>query len=199
VPDVEFEATFRHARPSTQLVMLLAREAGLRHATIRNFTAGNCNFETHEITGRSKAHSSYTVPMSNRLFERLLFVCAGAIDAREPLLCQFNPGRKKPHYNSLTRGVMIAKARAGVTRKWGLHDLRRTAARALYERTHDIRKVQRLLGHMSLTQSLWYLGNAAIELSHEEMEAAGCEPNPSPNQSESPDSQPNHEPRQRIA
>jgi hypothetical protein len=33
-----------------------------------------------------------------------------------------------------------------------------------YERTGDIRKVQRLLGHASPQQSWWYLGNAAIEL-----------------------------------
>lgn len=174
VPDIEFEAVFRVAGPMLQLAMLLAREAGLRHATIMKFSAANCNFETREVTGRSKAYSSYTVPMSKRLYERLLFACAGAVDAREPLLAQYNRQRKPPHYNSVSTAMMRAKALAGVERPWGLHDLRRTAARALYTRTGDIRKVQRLLGHATPQQSWWYLGNAGIDLTPEDME--GGEP-----------------------
>jgi integrase len=153
-----------------QLILLLAREAGLRHATILNITTANCNFETRMVSGRSKAYSSYTVPMSKRLYERLLFACAGALDANEPLLCQYNRQRKKPHYNSLTCSLSRAKKLAGVKAQWGLHDLRRTAARALYERTGDIRKVQRLLGHAQPNQTWWYMGNAGIDLTHADME-----------------------------
>jgi integrase len=179
VPDVEFEAVFRVAGPMLQLILLLAREAGLRHATILHFTAANCNFETRMVSGRSKAYSSYTVPMTTRLFERLLFACAGANDSNESLLCQYNKQRKKPHYNSLTCSLSRAKKLAGITSPWGIHDLRRTAARALYERTGDIRKVQRLLGHAQPNQSWWYLGNAGIDLTHEEMErSTPWEPEP---------------------
>jgi integrase len=203
VPDIEFETVFRVAGPMLQLVLLLAREAGLRHATILHFTAANCNFETRMVSGRSKAYSSYTVPMSNRLFERLLFACAGAVDANEPLLCQYNQQRKKPHYNSLTCSLSRAKKLAGITAHWGLHDLRRTAARALYERTGDIRKVQRLLGHASPQQSWWYLGNAGITLTHQDMErTTPWEPkDPSSPGSDLQDhpSQPSQEPQRRTA
>ena len=185
VSDLEFEFVFRVAGPMLQLIMLLAREAGLRHATILSFTAANCNFETRMVSGRSKAYSSYTVPMTNRLYNRLLFACAGAQDAREPLLCQFNRQRKKPHYNSLTSALSRAKKLAKVTTPWGLHDLRRTAARALYERTGDIRKVQRLLGHAQPNQSWWYLGNAGIDLTSADLERSSSWESPPENADES--------------
>lgn len=159
-----------------QLALLLAREAGLRHAAIMEFTQGNCNFETRTVSGKTKADSSYTVPMTKRLYERLLFACAGANDAEEPLLAQYNRHRKVPHYNSILCALSRAKKLAGVPgSKWGFHDLRRTAARALYERTRDIRKVQGFLGHVAPQQSWWYLGNAAAGLTSEDMEGASSE------------------------
>jgi integrase len=49
------------------------------------------------------------------------------------------------------------RARLGFTRRVTAHDLRRTAAVALYNHTHDIRDVQALLGHRSLQSTIWYL------------------------------------------
>jgi integrase len=117
----------------------------------------------------------YLVPMTQRLYERLLFVCASTNDAQEPLLATFNRRRKKPGYGSVTNWLLEAKKRAGVTAPWGFHDLRRTAARALYERTHDLRKVQRLLSHANMQQSCWYLGASGIDLSPADLEReASC-------------------------
>jgi integrase len=170
VPDVEFEAVFRVAPAMTQIVMLLAREGGLRHAAILNFSASCCDFEKRTIVGHTKGGASYNVPMTQRLYERLLFVCARIRDARESVLAQFNRGGRNPAYNTISTGLFKAKRAAGITSPWGLHDLRRTAARALYERTRDIRKVQRFLSHSSPMQSWWYMGNAGIELTHEDLE-----------------------------
>jgi integrase len=202
VPDLEFEQVFRCADAGLQLVMLLAREAGLRHGTIQLFSASNCNFERHEVSGRTKFQASYTIPMSNRLHNRLLFTCASARDAEEPLLCQFHPQRKVPCYAGMTKWLQRAKAAAGVNRPWGLHDLRRTAARAVFDRTGDVRKVQRFLGHSQLPQTWWYLGSAGKPLSQEDVEIASCRPNPDPEiKSSSSDrqSRPNPEPQQKIA
>ena len=172
VTTLEYEMVFHVAGPMLQLCLLLAREAGLRHKTILDFTAAQCNFQAGTISGRSKAYASYTIPMTERLRERLLWACAGATDSHEPLLCQYNRQRKKPHYNSLTTALMRAKRLCGLSKPgqkvgwagWGFHDLRRTAARELYDRTKDLRKVQRFLGHAQPGQALWYLGNAAVEL-----------------------------------
>jgi integrase len=181
VPDVEFEAVYRVAPPMTQLVMLLAREAGLRHAAILQFSASCCNFENRTIMGRTKGGASYNVPMTQRLYERLLFACAGTRDSKVSLLAQYNRrASRNPAYNTISSGLFKAKQAAGVTSAWGLHDLRRTAARALYERTRDIRKVQRFLSHSSPMQTWWYIGNVGIELTHEEIEVVSCHPRPEP-------------------
>jgi site-specific recombinase XerD len=66
--------------------------------------------------------------------------------------------------------VRQAKRRAGIETPWTLHDLRRAAARRVYERTHDVRKVQRLLSHKNLSTTMWYLGDAGAEIDAEDLE-----------------------------
>jgi integrase len=206
VPDVEFEQVFRIANPLVQLGMLLARDAGLRHAAVMEICAGNCNFETHEITGRTKAGSSYTVPMTQRLYERLLFLCAGARSASEPLVCQCTNRSRAPGYTTLTTSLSSTKKRAGVERRWGFHDMRRTTARILYENTRDIRKVQGFLGHATPLQTWWYMGNAASGLRPEDVERASSAGRNTTWQPENPSSpgsdlqsQPSNKPQQKIA
>jgi integrase len=171
VTELEFEQVYHVADGALQLAMLLARDAGLRHAAIWNITAANCNFESRILSGKTKNTGMYLVPMTQRLYERLLFVCASTLETQEPLLATFNRKRKKPGYGSVSNWLTEAKKRAGVAAKsWGFHDLRRTAARALYERTHDLRKVQRLLSHANMQQSCWYLGASGIDLAPADLE-----------------------------
>ena len=179
VPDEEFEAVYAIAGPALQLALLLAREAGLRHATIMHLSMENVDLQNNLVHGRAKAYASYSVPLTARLRFKLIYACAGASDAKEPLLNQWNRQRKPMHYNSLTCALARARKLAAVKTSWGLHDLRRTGARKLYERTKDIRKVQRFLGHAALAQSFWYIGNAGIPLSAADLET------PTTNQTES--------------
>ena len=137
VPDVEFEAVFRVAPAMTQIVMLLAREGGLRHAAILNFSASCCDFEKRTIVGHTKGGASYNVPMTQRLYERLLFVCARIRDARESVLAQFNRGGRNPAYNTISTGLFKAKRAAGITSPWGLHDLRRIEQLASFTSSED--------------------------------------------------------------
>jgi len=50
------------------------------------------------------------------------------------------------------------------------HDLRRTAAVAMLEQTHDIRTVQALLGHTDLKTTLWYLDHDSVKVDRETLE-----------------------------
>ena len=59
--------------------------------------------------------------------------------------------------NKLGQSFARLRKRLGITRKLTPHDLRRTMARAVYRATHDLRDVQSLLGHQSLTSTMWYL------------------------------------------
>jgi site-specific recombinase XerC len=172
VPDTEFEAVYRNASPALQLALLLAREAGIRRGTIQRFCTANCDFGRRLISGNTKSAAAFSMPMTQRLYEKLLWACAGARDAQEPLLTQFHTGQRKDYsYAALNEMLQTARKRAGLNTRWTLHDLRRTLAREVYDQTHDLRKVQRVLSHSSPTTTLWYLGNAATDLDATDIEA----------------------------
>ena len=173
VTDVDFERVFRVARPACQLAMLLAREAGLRQGTLLRLNLSNVNFERREITGRTKRSSTYNVPMTQRLYERLLWAAQGVRDRQQPLISQYKQRVDGSNYHPWYISQMLREAQkwAGMPKAgWTLHDLRRTAARRLYEATGDLRKVQRFLAHANPQMTLWYLGNMAVELLPEEVE-----------------------------
>jgi site-specific recombinase XerC len=170
VSDLEFEQVYKVAKAGLQLVMLLARDAGLRHAAIWNITSSNCDFHHRIVHGKTKASSNYNCPMTQRLYERLLFVCAQALDSQEPLLAQFMRRRRKPDYYAISNWLLTHKKDLGIVTPWGLHDLRRSGARALYERTHDLRKVQRFLSHAHMAQSCWYMGDNGTDINPEDLE-----------------------------
>ncbi len=169
-PDVEYEAVLRVAGTMLELAMLLAREAGLRRKAIIELRMTNCDFERGIISGRTKAWSTYNVPMTKRLEAKLLWACQGLRDPDMPILQQFNREHRPNCLTNISHKLKDAKIAAGVTGKWGLHDLRRTGARAIYKRTGDIQKVQRFLGHLTPQHSWWYIGLEANELSQADVE-----------------------------
>ncbi len=170
VPDSEFTAVLDAAGPKLRLALLLARDAALRISACIKLEHRNIDFEANEITGKTKRNTNYQVEMTKRLRDELAYA-AHVAKPGKPLICTFNRYGKTPHNSSLSHELIKVKKELGITRPWGFHDLRRTSARALYKRTKDIRKVQSLLGHTSLTSTLWYLGNAGQQPSAEELEA----------------------------
>jgi integrase len=152
--------------------MLLARDGGLRHKAIREFTLANCDFENRTVSGRTKPWSTYNVPMTHRLYEKLLWAAASLKDPEMPILQQFNRAWHPITPGNIDHKLKLAKEAAGAKGKWGMHDLRRTGARAIYAQTKDIQKVQRFLGHLNPQHSWWYLGLNATELTHADVEAA---------------------------
>jgi integrase len=170
VPQLDFEATYRKAGPLLQIALLLAREAGLRLKAIREFRLDNIDFENSQVYGRTKAYGTYNVPMTKRLEAKLLWACASLPDVGQGILQQFNRGQKPVCGTNIQQKLAAAKRAAGITRKWGMHDLRRTGARNLYRVTGNILKVQRFLGHTSPAHSWWYLGLEANDLSQAEIE-----------------------------
>ena len=178
VPEAEFEAVLRVAPPFLEIVMLLAHEAGLRADTAAHFTRGNADFDRERVTGTTKGGAKYDVPMTSRLRERMLWWCAAAHDAREPLTAIYRVPRVEPTASTLRTAIRNARVRAGVKGIWGIHDLRRTAARRLYASTRDIRKVQAFLGHQMLYTTCWYLGNGIQHLQQSDLEQAAHPQNP---------------------
>lgn len=172
VPEAEFERVLRCAPPALELCLLLAHEAGLRSQAAVTLTRANCDFDNDRLTGKTKGGALYDLPMTRRLKDRLYWFCAAAADSQEPLTATFRPHRATFTLNSLRKAICEARARARVPSIWGMHDLRRTAARRLYAATRDIRKVQAFLGHRMLWTTCWYLGNGLQSLTAADLEEA---------------------------
>ncbi len=171
VPGDEFEAVLAQATNRLALAMLLARDAGLRRSAIEKFTNANVDFDHGEIFGTTKNGARYRVPMTHRLRILLAGVCPFAAPG-EPLIATLGHNRRPVKACTLLWELkdMQRKLNGGVPFEWSMHDLRRTAARQLYDSTHDIRKVQRLLGHASPVATWWYIGNAGQTLTAEDLE-----------------------------
>lgn len=171
VPEALFERTLRCAPPWLEVILLLTHEAGLRAGTAREVCRGNCDFAARRITGPSKQGSIYDVPMTNRLHDRLLWWAAAAPDAVTPFTSLFKRGGM-PAHSTISQALTASRKEAGCALHWTIHDVRRTAARQLYESSGDIRKVQSFLGHRMLWTTCWYLGISLQTLTHADLEEA---------------------------
>ena len=82
-------------------------------------------------------------------------------------------GPKATAYSSNLLQVEMKQLRLslGITKRIIPHDLRRTAAVAMLNETHDLRTVKVLLGHSDLKTTLGYLDHDIIRLDHSMMEA----------------------------
>ena len=170
VPEEEFEAVLHLASPRLRLAMLLARDAALRRSAIESFTNGNIDFDHGEVFGITKNRQRYRVPMTRRLRAALADVAFFAAKG-EPLIAVMSHNRRPVKACTILWELKRAQEQCfGDTKPWSMHDLRRTAARNLYDQTRDIRKVQRLLGHASPVATWWYIGNAGTDLSGSDLE-----------------------------
>jgi integrase len=172
VPDEEFDAVYEAAKPRLRLALLLARDAGLRRSAITNLTARSVDFDHNEVFGVTKNQATYRVPMTTRLRSMLAALCAvaGSGQSLVDMLSTQHHHPIKPCTLLWELKATQRRINGGEPFAWSLHDLRRTAARSLYDRTHDVRKVQRLLGHDGPMQTWWYIGRAGMPLDASDLE-----------------------------
>lgn len=169
--DEEFEQVLRKAPGWLKLILLLTRYCALRATTALTLTAADVDQQTWHIRRRTKAQMSISIPCGPRVREMLRF----ALHMAEPGQYLVNAlggngATRKQLYDNCNHAINKLKRDLKIHGKWTLHDLRRTAARDLYDNTHDLRLVQALLGHANLAQSLWYLSDATHTLTAEHME-----------------------------
>ncbi len=176
VEDADFEAVLEVASPKLRIALLLARDAALRIATICNLKHENIHFNANEIEGKTKRNTTYRVQQTERLRQELEYAVRVGIKS-ETLLASFNRAHFPPTPNTLSNELWKLRGELGLHQNWSFHDLRRTAARQLYDRTKDLRKVQNLLGHTSLQSTIWYLGNNGLAPTREELEMVRRETN----------------------
>ena len=172
--DEEFDAVMCEADPRLRLLMLCARDAGLRVSSTCNLTPECMSTRADGvriIEGRAKAGASFEVPLTERLMRELEYACTRTKPGQTFMAAWSRNGSELTRTN-ITTMMKRAKRKAGVTAKWTIHDLRRTAARRVYAETGDVNKAQRFLGHRSTHSTLWYLQDPTIRLEKDEIERA---------------------------
>ena len=148
-----------------RLFILLCSDLAIRSGTAARLAPEHYDANRKTLTFTTKYGEKLSLPTTKDI-ETLLDDC----DMRnpEPFVKQLwhqQPGNGHPHRSALARSQHLTllaafsrlKAKLGITRPLTPHDLRRTTAVAMYRHTHNLRKVQALLGHRSLQATIWYL------------------------------------------
>ncbi len=136
--------------PRVQLMVELGARQGLRRREIVSIHSRDL---VRDLTGWSlivhgKGSKERTVPLHDDLAERII--------ERGPgwLFPSTSPRSTSGHLSANYAGVLISRELDG----WTAHSLRRRFATKVYAESHDLRAVQKLLGHASLATTQLYVG-----------------------------------------
>lgn len=150
----EIEAMLRVAPPWLRVIILLASHAALRRGDCLRAAPIHYNAEARTLSlTQQKTGNPITVPVTETLAATLEGIPPG--DPTTPFYEALR-GRKLSKVG-ISRAWQTAKKRAKVNPALTLHDLRRTAAVSLYEVSKDLRVVEQMLGHASLSSTIVYL------------------------------------------
>lgn len=148
----------RSLRDRAILHMLFS--TGLRVSELCGLDA-DLDLSRDELSVRGKGDKVRVVFLSEEAKEAVRAWLAARKDMDEPLFVTFGPRRREGEDNRLTprsvqRIVKQYAIRAGITRKVTPHTLRHSFATDLLSNGADLRSVQALLGHASITTTQVY-------------------------------------------
>lgn len=139
-----------------RLVLMTAYSAGLRVSEIANLKVDHIDsarMEIHVYQGKGKKDRN--TMLSQRLLEELRTYCKAY---RPNSWLFFSKKRENPMcIASMQRIYRRAKNDAGIAKGRGIHTLRHCFATHLLEAGYDVRVIQRLMGHRSLSTTMVYL------------------------------------------
>lgn len=153
VSSEQIASLLANAEPWLRVFITLCCALGLRHSEALDVKPEGFSPNRHTIRFKAKGGEMQTMPTTEEV--EALFANAPPGDTLTPLV-QLYRGRP------LTRNTCWwfwrkAKRKAGITAQITPHDLRRTAAVAGYDLTHDLRFVWQLLRHKNLSTTARYL------------------------------------------
>lgn len=163
----------RMTQTATLLAVLVMVGTGIRVGELCETRIGQVDLPSRTIRVLGKGLRERMVYLSNAAIVSLL---GGYIESREPSAEASSPLLINRSGNPLTPSALRTRleragAAAGMTSRLTPHMLRHTAATQLIEAGVDIRFVQRLLGHASLTTTEIYTHVADRSLRHAVTEA----------------------------
>jgi len=162
----EIDLLLSAASPAMRLWILLCSDLAIRSGTAVRISPEHYDAERHELTFSSKKGSKVSLPITKELveiFDSCNLCCSipfmTQIRERTRRKAGARPLGRVLDTNPLRHEFKLLRQKVGIERKLVLHDLRRTAAVRLYQFTRNTRLVQTLLGHSSLSSTIWYLDN----------------------------------------
>jgi integrase len=153
--DEEFQRLYLLAQPWMRFLLLLWRTLGLRHEEAAALTPRNFNPDTNTLHFDRKAQGTSSLPVTDELGNLIRF--AATIDPDAPVVKSLGLS-SIPKY-AVGQAWETLRRRAGVAPDLIIHDLRRTAITAAYEKTKDLRIAQKLAGHRTPASTLHYLSS----------------------------------------
>jgi integrase len=150
----EIDALIAAAPRWLQTIILLAANAGLRKSDCLRVAPMHYESEKRLLTiDQKKTGEIVKIPVTERLAEIL-----DTAPTHSPTTPFYELYRGKPITNAgLSHHWSALKKKTGVNRGLWIHDLRRTVAVSLYEVSKDLRVVEQMLGHTSLSSTIRYL------------------------------------------
>jgi integrase len=128
---------------------------GLRRNEAIRLSPANYNPETRMFTYRTKGGKTNRLPATDELRAFVELIGPDIEDPNVPILTLL--AGKKIGKHCVDHAWDRLRIRARVNPGLRMHDLRRTVATAIYDKTHDLRLASHLLGHKSLSTTLKYL------------------------------------------
>lgn len=151
----ELQALVNAAAPHLRAILVMAIGTGLRKGDILGLRWNDVDFEHNVITiYMQKTEDALELPMLPMVRELLWRRKATA--GESPHVFGFNGSARIADIKTAYRGALRRSGLA--TKGYHFHDLRRTFATMLYNRGVHLTKIQRLLGHKSVTTTERYLG-----------------------------------------
>jgi integrase len=147
-----------------RLWLLLCSDLAIRSGTAARLMPEHYDATYGTLTFTTKYDEKLTLPATAEI-EALIRTCN--LESPIPFVRQLwmrapygSRVRANAPQNSLEGAYRTLRRKLGITRKLTPHDFRRTTAVAMLEHTRDVREVQALLGHRTLTSTIWYLDHA---------------------------------------
>lgn len=139
-----------------RLQVLLCSDLALRQGSAMKLTPDNYNRDRHTLYITGKAGSRYELPATEEI-EHLLNAAWPSKDGCATPYLQLLAGGRAASRSYWQKQWRVVREKLALPRDIRPHDLRRTTAVRALETTGDIRIVQELLGHRSLSTTTRYL------------------------------------------
>ncbi len=144
------------------LMFALLLGTGIRLSSLVNLNVGDVDLAPGTIRVNGKGNVEQLVFLNRGLKRLLKSYLAPHVDAKDPLFLSLRVRRIGARQVELRVAYWLRLA--GISRRYSVHTLRHTFATRLYEKTKNLRLVQRALGHRRATTTEIYTRLADADL-----------------------------------